>query len=149
MVSTCISCTPRVSIYRKTYSVPVYFSLAIIVQYIYVPLSSLMQETVQVVAHCVGSITLHMSLLSGALEGKVRSLVCSQVATKVWPTTYKKIQAGIFLAEVLTALGVPGITAYDDADASWSEALFDKFVKTSAKLSTPYDELCSSPVCHR
>ena len=109
-----------------------------------------MQESVQVVAHCVGSTSICMSLLSGAIQCKVRSLVCSQVAFRILlATAIKRIIGGLHISEIGAALGIPGIDAYSDADASWSDSLFNKFVKASVDLSTPYDELCSSPVCHR
>lgn len=108
-----------------------------------------MQKTVQVLAHCAGSLSLFCSLLSGALAGKVRSVVASQVAFKPIVHGPSKLKAGIFNPHVAEALGVPGITVDTDNTASWLESLFNKFVKASDNVSLPYEEHCSNPVCHR
>ena len=89
------------------------------------------------------------SLLSGALEGKVRSVVASQVAANPIPCTFNKLKAGLHIPGVMEALGIKGITVDTDEHASWTDWLFDKFVKGVDYVVLPYEELCNNPVCHR
>ncbi|XP_022797350.1 uncharacterized protein LOC111335634 [Stylophora pistillata] len=107
------------------------------------------QTTVQVVAHCGGSLVCFASLLTGALEGKIRSLISSQVAANPIPTQANKLKAGIYIPGTIEALGVDGITVDTDDFVSLSERLFNKFTEGVNKALLPYDELCDNPVCHR
>lgn len=109
-----------------------------------------LQEDVEVVAHCAGSLVLFASLLSGALEGKVRSVVSSQVAANPIPaSTFNKLKAGLHIPGVMEALGVKGMTVDTDDHASWIERIFNTFIKGVDRVFLPYEELCNSPVCHR
>ena len=101
------------------------------------------------VAHCAGSLVLFASLLSGALEGKVRSLVCSQVAANPIPTKFNKLKAGLFIPGIAEALGVDGLTVDTDDYASLTDRLFNNIAKGLTRVILPYDELCQNPVCHR
>ena len=89
------------------------------------------------------------SLLTGALEGKIRSLISSQVAANPIPTQANKLKAGIYIPGTIEALGVDGITVDTDDFVSLSERLFNKFTEGVNKALLPYDELCDNPVCHR
>lgn len=100
-------------------------------------------------AHCAGSLVCFASLLSGALEGKVRNLVCSQVAANPVPAQFNKLKACLYLPGTAEALGIDGLTADTDDFASFSEELFNKFAKGVTNIFLPYDELCHNPVCHR
>ena len=100
-------------------------------------------------AHCAGSLVCFASLLSGALEGKVRSVVASQVAANPIPCPFNKLKAGLHIPGVVEALGIKGMTVDTDDHASWTEWLFNKFVKGVDYVFLPYDELCHNPVCHR
>lgn len=100
-------------------------------------------------AHCAGSLVCFASLLSGALEGKVRSLVCSQVAANPVPTQFNKLKAGLYRPGLTEALGIDGLTVDTDDFASFSDKLFNKFAKGVTTIFLPYDELCRNPVCHR
>ena len=101
------------------------------------------------VAHCAGSLVCFASLLSGALEGKVRSLVASQVAANPIPCSFNKLKAGLHIPGVMEAVGIKGLTVDTDDHTSWAGWLFDKFVKGVDHLFLPYEELCRNPVCHR
>lgn len=107
------------------------------------------QENVQVVAHCAGSLVLFASLLSGALDGKVRSVVASQVAANPIPAQFNRLKAGLHLPGVMKALGVKDLTVDTDDYASFFDKLFNTFVKGVDRVFLPYDELCHNPVCHR
>ena len=100
-------------------------------------------------AHCAGSLVCFASLLSGTLEGKVRSVVASQVAANPIPCSFNKLKAGLHIPGVMEALGIKGMTVDTDDHASWTEWLFDKFVKGVDYVFLPYDELCQNPICHR
>ena len=89
------------------------------------------------------------SLLSGALEGKVRSVVASQVAANPIPCTFNKLKAGLRLPGVVKAIGVKGMTVDTDNHNSWTDWFFDKFVKGVGYMFLPYAERCHNPVCHR
>ena len=108
-----------------------------------------LQKDVQVVAHCAGSLVCFASLLSGALEGKVRSLVASQVAANPIPCPFNELKAGLHIPGVMKAVGIKGLTVDTDDHTSWAGWLFDKFVKGVDHLFLPYEELCRNPVCHR
>ena len=107
------------------------------------------QKTVQVIAHGVGSLVCFASLLSGALDSKIRNLVCSQVAANPIPTQVNKLKAGLYIPGTVEALGVDGITVDTDDFVSLSERLFNNFTEGVNKVLLPYDELCNNPVCHR
>lgn len=100
-------------------------------------------------AHCAGSLVLFASLLAGALDGKVRNVVASQVAANPMPSSFNKLKAGLHIPGVLGSLGIEGITVDTDDQASWTERLFNQFVKGVDKVFLPYDEMCRNPVCHR
>lgn len=107
------------------------------------------QKDVQIVAHCAGSLVLFASLLAGALEGKVRNVVASQVAANPMPSSFNKLKAGLHIPGVLESLGIEGLTVDTDDQASWTERLFNQFVKGVDKVFLPYEEMCRNPVCHR
>lgn len=107
------------------------------------------QKDVQVFAHCAGSLVCFASLLSGALQGKVRSLVASQVAANPIPCPFNKMKAGLHIPEVMEALGFKGLTVYTDDQTTWGGWLFNNFVKGIGYTFLPYNELCRNPVCHR
>lgn len=99
-------------------------------------------ESVQVMAHCVGSLSFLMAMLAG-LQG-VRSAVCSQLTLHPRAPTLNDIKAGLHLASVLTALGAETLTTEFDADADWTERLSDTLLRLY-----PTKERCQSPVCRR
>ena len=100
-------------------------------------------------AHCAGSLVLFAALLSGVLEGKVRNVVASQVAANPMPCSFNKLKAGLHIPGVLKSLGIEGITVDTDDQASWTERLFNQFVKGVDYVFLPYEEMCRNPVCHR
>jgi cholesterol oxidase len=99
---------------------------------------------VQMVAHCFGSSTFVMAMLSG-LQG-VRSAVCSQVGMHVVAPTLTRFKAGIHLPGVLKKLGIKDLSAHADADEGWLQKAFDKALQA---FPMEAEEHCSSAVCHR
>jgi choline dehydrogenase-like flavoprotein len=98
---------------------------------------------VQIVAHCVGSISLFMSLLDGQLRGLVRSVIASQVAAHVVVVPFTEAKSGLYLGSLLRLLGVKHISASFDS-RKWSDWIIDQALKLY-----PSKERCSNPVCRR
>jgi cholesterol oxidase len=98
---------------------------------------------VQIVAHCVGSISLFMSLLGGELDGLVRSVVASQVSAHVKVARFTEAKSGLYLGSLLRFLGVKHISASFDP-RKWSDWSIDQLLKLY-----PTKERCSNPVCRR
>ena len=101
-------------------------------------------ESVQVVAHGNGSVTLTMALLAG-LQG-VRSAVCSQVSTHLLTPLLNRIKTGLYLPSLSAAMGIKTVTTYTDSNAGWQHRLFDWFNKF---YPIKAEERCNSPVCRR
>lgn len=102
-------------------------------------------EQIDVLAHCVGSISLFMAMLNG-MQG-VRSIIAAQIASDLYPAPQVKWKAGLHVPQVLDALGVHSLTAYADTNEKWYEKLYDKFLKLYA---VPLgDSYCTDPSCHR
>ncbi len=99
---------------------------------------------IDIMAHCVGSISLFMAMMNG-MQG-VRSIVSAQIAADFYPATQVKWKAGLHLPQVLEAIGVKTLTAYADTNESWYNKLYDKFLEMYA---VPIAGYCTSPSCHR
>lgn len=100
--------------------------------------------SVQMVAHCFGSVSFFMAMLRG-LQG-VRSAVCSQVATHMVTAPVTEIKCGLYFPETLDALGVKSLNAYVTSAADWQGKLDDAAMRFYPMSE---DQLCKSPVCHR
>lgn len=101
-------------------------------------------DSVQVVAHGVGSSTFSMALLAG-LTG-VRAAVCSQVSTHLIVSTVNRIKARLRLTSALAAMGLEHLNAYTDARADWKNRLYDHLLTL---YPIPKRERCDNPVCRR
>jgi len=99
------------------------------------------RNTVQVVAHCVGSMSFLMAMAS-ELRG-VRSAVCSSLAFFPISPTANEIKAGLDLGSFMAALGVETIsTDFDQTNPV--ERMIDAVLKLG-----PTSERCDSAVCRR
>jgi choline dehydrogenase-like flavoprotein len=98
-------------------------------------------ESVQVMAHCVGSMSLVMSLAAG-LDG-VRSAVCSQLGAHPIPTLANRLRARIRLASLLKGVGIDGLST--DFDSS---RLDDRMLDALMRAA-PSKHHCDNPVCRR
>ena len=97
-------------------------------------------ETVQVMGHCVGSMSFLMAMLAG-LQG-VRSAVCSQLTTHPIGPALNEIKAGLRLASFLTVLGVETLDPDFDTKSDWQDYLYDavlRFYPTKERSSSPVD----------
>lgn len=100
--------------------------------------------SVQAIGHCYGALTFTMAMLAG-LQG-VRAAVCSQVGAHVNVLPSRRIRAGLYVTDFMTALGVDDLTMYTDAHADWLDRLMDKALRL---YPTAAEERCDSLVCHR
>ena len=98
---------------------------------------------VQIVAHCVGSISLFMSLLDGQLKWLVKSVVASQVAAHVAVARFTEAKSGLYLGSLLRLLGVKHLSASFNP-RTWGDWSVDQLLKLY-----PTKERCSNPVCRR
>jgi cholesterol oxidase len=101
-------------------------------------------ETVQIVAHGVGSSTFTMAMLAGLR--RVRAAVCSQVSTHLQVPLLNRLKAGLRLPTVEAALGMKTMTAYVDKYADWKARFYDSLVKL---YPMDAEERCNSSVCRR
>ena len=100
-------------------------------------------ESVQLMAHCVGSLTLLMALGLG-LTG-VRSVVSSQLTLHPRAGGLNALRAGIFAPELIAAVGIDVLTTDIDDDPSWLESLYDQ----ALAFYPAGDEPCDRPFCRR
>ena len=111
------------------------------------------KRQVQIVAHCVGSIALFMSLLDGQLRQEdagaaeptswVKSVVASQVAAHVAVAPFTEAKSGLYLGSFMRLLGVKNISASFNP-RTWGDWIVDQLLKLY-----PTKERCSNPVCRR
>jgi cholesterol oxidase len=97
--------------------------------------------SVQVVVHCVGSMTFLMAMMSG-LEG-VRQAVCSQLGLFPVTSTLNQVKAGMHAAGFLLALGQKTVDTNLPPN-DWRNILADVVIQMF-----PPEELCKSTVCHQ
>jgi cholesterol oxidase len=99
-------------------------------------------ESVQVMGHCVASVTLMMALLHG-LRG-VRTAICSQFMPHVEQPLTQRLKAWSHLAELLHGLGIHRMTPKFETGAKWHTWLFDVLLRLY-----PTRQVCNNPVCRR
>ncbi|MDA1313580.1 MAG: alpha/beta fold hydrolase [Acidobacteria bacterium] len=97
---------------------------------------------VQVVVHCVGSMTFLMGALSGKVSG-IRSAICSQLAFFPVSPPINEFRSGLRIASVLSALGVATMTTdFDETD--FADKLADAVLKifpTKGRFKSPVERL--------
>ena len=98
-------------------------------------------DSVQVMAHCVGSLTFQMAQAIG-LQG-VRSAICSQLTLHPRPPALTKIKSGLYLAELIKGAGIDTFTT--DFDDDWANRTLDFVMRL---YPTRYQE-SASPVVRR
>ena len=97
-------------------------------------------DAVQVVAHCMGSMTILMAALAG-MEG-VRSAVCSQVTTHPVMTSFGRAKTTVRTGQILQGLGFR--TIEPDAEPTMPDRALDLLLRLAP---IQRDERCSSAVC--
>lgn len=98
---------------------------------------------VQMVVHCVGSLSFLMSALDGQLKEKIHSAVCSQLGLHPRAPFLTEAKSGLYLARALRLFGVRTVTA-DYDEHQWDDWALDKLLRLY-----PTRERCNNPVCRR
>ena len=104
------------------------------------------RKKVQIVAHCLASMTMQMSLLAGKIDkAHVHSIVLSQSFAFIdlpWPT---RLKVRLHLPELLSYLNFRQVVTSDfDARSSFRTRLLDRLL-----YFFPSDERCHEGVCRR
>ena len=97
-------------------------------------------DSVQVIAHCMGSMTVLMAALAG-MEG-VRSAVCSQVTPHPVRTFLNKVNSLVHTGKLLQGLGLR--TMEPDTAPTVSDKVFDLVLRV---WPIPRGERCGSATC--
>lgn len=97
-------------------------------------------DSVQLLGHCVGSVTILMAILAG-MDG-VRSAVCSQFAMHPRPGWLNRVKNALRVGEVLELLRLRGID--DTAEPTLPNRVLDLMMTV---LPVPRGERCGRPVC--
>ncbi|KAF9183327.1 hypothetical protein BGZ51_004087 [Haplosporangium sp. Z 767] len=126
-------------------------------------------NNVQVVAHCVGSVTLWAGMLNGEIEG-VGSVVSSQVATRPLITTGNKIKQNLQLVPLFEKVlkqeefdclthspSSPSDSENEDQNAPATSnknapkvTLLDRAIDNVLRfMPMPLHEYCNNAICHR
>ncbi|KAG0330248.1 hypothetical protein BGZ99_007110 [Dissophora globulifera] len=126
-------------------------------------------KNVQVVAHCVGSVTLWAGMLNGEIEG-VGSVVSSQVGTRPLVSTANRIKQDLQLVPLFEkVLGQDefdcathspshspsaSVSEHEDPDTAVVEkkttTLLDRAIDNVLRfLPMPEHEYCNNAICHR
>ncbi len=98
-------------------------------------------DSVQVTAHCVGSMSFTMSLAAGLED--VRSAICSQVAMHPVLLPFVRLKAKLHLATLLKTVGVKTMTSDYHPEKS-ADRILEKLMHLY-----PTKEKCDSEVCRR
>jgi cholesterol oxidase len=101
--------------------------------------------SVQVVAHCIGSVSFFMAMLAG-MEG-VRSAVACQVAAHPIPAWPGRVKSALHLPSVLYRLGLKTFSTDENTQSSFGNRVLDRALRLTTPIHTG-DE-CNSPVCWR
>jgi cholesterol oxidase len=97
--------------------------------------------SVQVMAHCVGSLTFLMAMMAGMQH--VRSAICSALTLYPVSPLINQVKAGLDLGSVLKQAGVTTLTT-DFNPNSITDQMLDAFLKLF-----PGTDACGSAVCRR
>ncbi|XP_071495517.1 uncharacterized protein [Diadema antillarum] len=104
---------------------------------------------IQAFVHCAGSATMHTCLLGGHLDGKIRSMVVSQVGFRFVVKRLNQLRAEARLPRFLQCIGVKGMSAYTDIEDAWHRKCMNRVFDTLSNITTESREHCDSDICHR
>jgi cholesterol oxidase len=121
-------------------------------------------KNIQVVAHCVGSLTLWAGLLKGDIEG-VGAIVSSQVANRPINSTADRIKRSLQLVPIFEKLlgqeefdcvtHSPSATLEEQKDPHGNNTpkkvtLLDRAIDNALRfMPMPIQEYCNNAICHR
>jgi len=98
---------------------------------------------VQVLCHCVGSLSFFMAMALGLLAGKIKCIATSSVALHPIPGTLKRVEAYLHFPGTLNAAGVHSVNPTADGGA------INILTSTQIASGAEPDQHCDSVVCHR
>ena len=101
------------------------------------------RDSVQVVGHCVGSLSFLMSVTGGSISG-VRSAICSQLTLHPVSWWENRLKARIPVPEFFEAVGIHRINL--SARPDWRSNIVDTLIQA---VPIPAGEDCNHPVCRR
>jgi len=101
------------------------------------------KKDVQILCHCVGSLTFFMSMGLGKMTGKIRCIAASTVMFNPIPGKYKFAQARLHLAGVLDTFRIHAV------NPSLDQGVFNKIIGWQNIAASGINEKCDSSVCHR
>jgi cholesterol oxidase len=101
-------------------------------------------DTVQVFAHCVGSVSLLMALLDGenGMQGKVRSAVCAQFSLHPMTSKLKVFESDLHVGNLLEAVNQQLL--HPDNQRTAGDVVLDLALHA---VPLPPGEACELPVC--
>lgn len=99
---------------------------------------------IQVLAHCFGSTTFMMAMLSGLQH--VRAAVCSQIATHVVAPSMTQLKSALRVPDLLQIFDLDTMTTRAQDREPWRERVFDHALDF---WPVGDNENCESAVCHR
>lgn len=104
-------------------------------------------KSVQALGHCVGSLTLAMSLLSDKtdLQGKIRSAILSQSMPYVSTGPLVRLKSWLRLADVFDEVGIEYLDTDYKPQLRRRDAVFDKLLR----LYPSKENSCENPNCRR
>jgi len=102
-------------------------------------------DSVQVIAHCVGSATVLMCLAAGRGEG-IRSVICSQFTMHFATTPLLRLKSALRLGALLPRLGFHLLDARFDTSSRWTDRMYDALLRF---YPAHVGQRCDSPVCRR
>ena len=102
-------------------------------------------ESIQVIAHCVGSATVLMSLAAGRAAG-IRSVICSQFTMHFATTPLLRLKGALHLDWLWPRLGFHMLDARFDTSSGWKDKVYDALLRFYPAHA---GQRCDSPVCRR
>ncbi|XP_041463208.1 uncharacterized protein LOC121414195 isoform X1 [Lytechinus variegatus] len=105
---------------------------------------------IQVLGHCIGSITTHVALLGGHIDRrKIRCFIASQVGFSMISSAMNQAKAKTRLDNIAVAFGYKGLTAYTDKNDHAREKFMSAVSNALARTTLNKENQCGSVVCHR
>eukprot|EP00794_Sanderia_malayensis_P000596 gene596-1257_t len=107
------------------------------------------KKDVQIVAHCVSSVALWGSLLSGRLKGKVRSVVFSQAMALTEGSFMNRLKSKLHASKFMQNMGFKVVTANPYEEKKSGPPCLSCLSAVATDTFTDKDEHCNSDACHR
>ncbi|XP_054752964.2 uncharacterized protein LOC129258759 [Lytechinus pictus] len=104
----------------------------------------------QVYAHCIGSLTMHIALFGRHIDRrKIRCFVASQSGFCMISSAMNHAKANTRLDSIAVAFGFSGLNAYTDKNDHVREKVMSAVANAVARSTLDEKNQCSNIVCHR